>query len=93
MFEGKDWRIIGNEEFFKDVTLIHQKYRRYKLNPEWDHDHCSFCRAKFMVEDYPDVLHQGYATENDYYWVCENCFIDFKEMFNWTVIERLEENE
>jgi hypothetical protein len=85
-----DWRIMGQDKFLQNVTLIHREYRRPRMNPNWDHDHCEFCSARFMVEDYPDVLHRGYATENDYHWICENCFNDFKESFNWTVIENLE---
>lgn len=42
-----------------------------------------------MVEDYPGVLHQGYATQDDYRWICESCFEDFKEMFEWTVIDEV----
>lgn len=83
-----DWRLMGQEKFLKGVRLVKQAYRRYPLNPEWDHDHCEFCGAKFMVEDYPDVLHEGFSTENDYYWVCEKCFFDFKEYFAWEVLEK-----
>ncbi|MBM2824639.1 MAG: hypothetical protein HW402_303 [Dehalococcoidales bacterium] len=43
-----------------------------------------------MVEDYPEVIHVGYATIDDYYWICENCFQDFKEMFAWNVVECLD---
>ena len=50
-----------------------------------DHDHCEFCWAKFMVEDYPDVLHEGYSTLDEYRWVCKGCFEDFKESFQWRV--------
>ena len=90
MSDKADWRFTSQDRYLKNVTLIHRTYRRYPLNPDWDHDHCAFCFAKFMIEDFPDVLHQGYATEDDYHWVCENCFVDFREMFNWVVIEDLE---
>jgi hypothetical protein len=42
-----------------------------------------------MVEGYPEVLHQGYAAEADYHWICEKCFRDSKNMFGWNVVERL----
>lgn len=87
MSDPSDWRICGQEAYLQGVTLVHRRYRRYPKDPSWDHDHCSFCWAKFMVEDYPDVLHVGYATVDDYYWVCETCFQDFKEKFQWNVIE------
>jgi len=82
-----DWRLAGQEKYLKNVTLVKRAYRRYPNNPEWDHDHCAFCHAKFMVEDYPDVLHEGYSTEDEYYWVCEKCVQDFREHFGWMIIE------
>ena len=86
-----DWRLTFQERFLKGVTLAHRRYRRYAANPNWDHDHCAFCWAKFMIEDHPDVLHQGYATLDDYHWICETCFEDFKEKFGWVVVEEMSE--
>ena len=88
-----DWRLQGQEEFLTGVRLYHRKYRHYARNPNWDHDHCSFCWAEFMIESQPDVLHQGYSTADDYYWVCEKCFEDFKELFRWEVVEELDVRE
>ena len=45
--------------------------------PDWDHDHCSMCQAKFMdpaggsiaaqfVSAHPDVLTAGYATTESF---------------------------
>jgi hypothetical protein len=39
-----------------------------------------------MVEDHPDTLHEGYATQDDYFWICERCFQDFRDKFRWKVI-------
>ena len=80
-----DWRLNGQEKYLSGVNLIHRRYRRYK-NPKWDHDHCEFCQAKFMVEDVHDVLHEGYTTEDDYHWICNSCFAEFNDRFGWTVI-------
>lgn len=62
MVDPTDWRLQGQEKYLKGVELRWQVYRRYPEKPDWDHDHCEFCWAKFMVEDYPDVLHEGYST-------------------------------
>jgi hypothetical protein len=67
--DKNDWRLAGQERFLKAATLYWKTYTRHAEN--WDHDHCEFCIAKFMVEDYPDVLHNGYATEGNDRWVCE----------------------
>ncbi|MGA2035170.1 MAG: hypothetical protein ABSG68_23230 [Thermoguttaceae bacterium] len=89
MADEPDWRLSNQENYLKGVTLVHRRYRRYPLDPTWDHDHCAFCWAKFMVEDHADVLHHGYATSDDYHWVCDKCFDDFKDLFGWSVIDEL----
>ncbi len=70
----------------KGVSLIRRMYRKFEQNPAWDHDHCEFCGAKFMVEDVPGVLHEGYCTEDRYRWVCLSCFEDFKRRFEWKLM-------
>ena len=32
-----------------------------------------------MKEELSDALHEGYTTENNYYWICGKCFEDFKD--------------
>ncbi len=39
-----------------------------------------------MVEDYPDVLHEGYATLDEYRWICDECFRDFHKQLKWVVV-------
>lgn len=80
-----DWRLAGQERYLAGATLIRRKYRANPRNRDWDHDHCEFCWAKFMVEEQPDVLHAGYSTEDEYRWICDTCFSDFKDEFRWTV--------
>jgi len=76
-----DWRLTDQEDFLKDVSL---KHTIWKLkDAEWDHDHCEFCFAKFS-EKKAD-LHQGYCTLDEYHWICDECFEDFKDMFEWKV--------
>jgi hypothetical protein len=78
---NSDWRMTGQDSYLRGVKLFWRKYTRY--SETWDHDHCEFCLAKFMVEDHPGVLHKGYSTEDQRYWVCKSCFEDFKERFEW----------
>ena len=85
MVDDLDWRLQGQERYLRGATLVRRRYRRYAENASWDHDHCEFCWAKFMVEDYPDVLHEGYCTEDEYRWICEQCFNDFRDHFGWSV--------
>ncbi len=74
---------MNQEQFLKGVSLTLKPYSIFR--EEWDHDHCTFCSAKFMVPGTPDTLHEGYTTKDNYHWVCPQCFEDFKEMFKWTV--------
>lgn len=76
-----DWRITNQKSYLKDKTLIHTEDI---LIMKSDHEHCAFCFDKFG--EYPDCLQKGYCTEDLYYWICEECFEDFKEQFNWTVL-------
>jgi hypothetical protein len=77
----RDWRLGGQERYLKGATLLKRTYRPYPKNHNWDHDHCAFCWAKFMVADDPKVLHEGYCTEDEKHWVCAKCFSDFKVAF------------
>lgn len=79
MVDKTDWRHTNQEEYLTGVTLIHIPFS----GEIRDHDHCEFCGAKFSEEE--GNLHQGYCTEDKYYWICPECFDDFKGEFNWIV--------
>lgn len=83
MQSDSDWRRSGQESYLQGVTLVRQKYGQYAKNPEWDHDHCTFCCAKFMVGGKAGALDRGYSTKDEYHWVCQTCFDDFHEEFEW----------
>lgn len=91
MREENDWRLQGQQKFLKGIPLWWKEYARHGESRE--HDHCEFCWAKFMGEGYPDVLHEGYATEDNERWICEPCFEDFKDLFDWEVIVKKEPHE
>lgn len=77
-----------------DLRNVAFRRKRYKQwSPEWDHDHCSVCWAKFSERNFPDVLHEGYATAadyehgEDYDWICQTCFMDFQGEMGWRLLE------
>jgi len=78
---SNDWRLQGQEEFLKNATLCRKKYTKYR--DDWDHDHCEFCGEKFSER--ADDMNEGYVTRDEYHWVCDQCFADFRQMFNWTI--------
>lgn len=76
-----DWRLQGQERFLKGAVLTWRSYSPYR--EDWEHDHCEFCGRKFSMS--PGDLRAGYATENRYHWICEDCFHDFAKQFEWIV--------
>jgi hypothetical protein len=82
MTDPGDWRLFGQEKYLKGVTLVYKQYADRKTGT--DHDHCEFCFEKFS-DTIPDALQAGYAADDDYRWICEKCFQDFKEMFRFKI--------
>ena len=81
MVDQNDPRLETDNSF---LAQFHWKWKKWSQTREnWDHDHCEFCGAKFMNANGPNILHEGYATPDDYYWICSNCFNDFKQLYNW----------
>lgn len=81
MTNSSDWRLTNQEKYLKGVVLIWKEWTSPK--PDWDHDHCEFCWKKITNLDLKDAVTEGYCTENDYYWICESCYNDFREQFRW----------
>jgi hypothetical protein len=78
-----DWRLQRQEKYLTGILLVKKRYRKYR--EDWDHDHCEFCMRTFSER--AGDLNEGYATEDEYRWICENCYQDFKEQFRWMVQE------
>ena len=78
-----DWRLLrGQIQYLRGATLLHQSYQ--PSDPSNDHDHCEFCMAKFGTGN--ENLKQGYSTVDRKIWICETCYEDFKEQFEWVVV-------
>jgi len=80
-----DWRLQNQERYLTGVTLVRRRWSQTRDN--WDHDHCEFCWAKFAGDNIPDALREGWTTPDEYHWICDNCFNDFRARFSWTVIQ------
>lgn len=77
-----DWRLTNQLKY-----LYKKKLKRCNVLqfPSIDHEHCSFCWNKFGKHE--NMLKEGYCTEDTYYWICEICFADFNEMFEWELVQ------
>jgi hypothetical protein len=85
MQEPDDWRLRNQLSYLKGAELQRQPY--HPPREGWDHDHCEFCWAKFMERDGPEILREGYVTIRQETWVCVTCFEDFKDLFDWKVVD------
>jgi hypothetical protein len=61
------WTIVEKEPIPIEEAALH-----------W-HEHCVFCWEKAMT----NMEGEFYCTKDMYYWICAECFHDFKEKFNW----------
>lgn len=76
-----DWRLFNQKNYLKDQRL---KFQSFVIEHEsWDHDHCSFCFARISPYD----IEVAYCTEDGHHWICPDCYEDFKDQFNWTLIK------
>ena len=83
MIEQNDWRLRGQEDYLKGRKLLKIPFQRSEMS---DHYHCDFCWAKFSDSD--GDLHEGYVTAGERNnWICPECFADFREMFQWELVE------
>lgn len=83
-----DWRLMNQERYLMKKTLYFHKYQKY--SEKWEHDHCDFCSKKFMenCENIDFCTTSGYSTVDNYHWICSDCYEDFMEIFEWTIIEK-----
>lgn len=85
--DQNDWRLQGQEKYLLGVPLRFKKYSDRKALT--DHDHCEFCGSKFS-DTIEGSLKEGYTTLNDYWWICKDCYADFKADFKWVIQEATE---
>ena len=81
-----DWRIGGQESYLKNKKLKHIKFSRSLVYE--DYDQCEFC---YDIFDDPNGNESNnlmaYYEPEKKVWICEQCYNDFKQYFNWTVEE------
>ena len=78
-----DWRLTNQERYLMAAVLHWATWKQ--TNPNWDHDHCEFCWAKFREDANPDTLQAGYTTNDGHRWICASCFEDFRDRFQFHV--------
>ena len=84
MIDKNDWRLTNQGNYLQGKSFSWKKYFLYRNG--WDHDHCEFCFKTFSLLDNPEHLSEGYVSKDNYYWICKDCFDDFKELFKLKII-------
>jgi len=82
--DNNDWRLMGQEKYMKGVHLNRIQpinYAKKLEQPELWHEHCEFCMEKIDM-NYEEPC---YCTDDEYRFVCVQCYEDFKDGFNWSV--------
>ena len=92
-----DWRLLrGQDEYLHGATLVRKPFRGEHdhcefcwakfVDPAFSEGHTRVAR-----ED-PRILTEGYSAlgtgpdgQDDYHWICDRCFADFRERFAWRV--------
>ena len=80
---NKDWRLVKQENYLFGKSLTKKKFIPIG---QCDHAHCAFCWEKFGQDD--NWLSIGYCTYDGHHWICEQCYQDFKEKFEWNVSKK-----
>ena len=75
-----DWRLTDQMKYLYRKRLTKEAF---VASPTNDHEHCEFCWSKFGKED--NLMHWGYCTTDKYRWICEKCYYDFRDIFEWSV--------
>ena len=84
-----DWRLTrGQDEYMQNVKFRYAKF----ISENGDvnaHEHCEFCWHKFMENpmDLSDCSDKGYVSIDKKYWVCEECFQEFRQFLHLEIIE------
>ena len=80
--DTEDWRLRTQERYLMGVTLSRKNHPEVRGSLE--HDHCDFCMKKIGFAGEVDF---GYTTKDNYHWICDECFADFKSSFKWKLEE------
>ncbi len=77
----EDWRLTGQEEYLSNVELKKVNLEELKSKNDLWHEHCEFCMETISNKS----EHEVYTTNDEYRWICKNCYNDFNKKFGWKI--------
>jgi hypothetical protein len=84
IYKIDDWRIMGQPGYLFQKRLYKRSFIPNFDDKHPDHAHCEFCNDYFCAND-KQYLHEGYYEPINHCWICETCYNDFKELFQWII--------
>jgi hypothetical protein len=91
-----DWRY--DTEYYSYLIGLDFKYKLFTSfytaqNFLWDHEHCEFCWQTITDQYNADNCNDkkigidydtgGYVSTDDRHWICEACFDELKNAYDW----------
>ena len=73
----------GSVSYYNPCIWTFKKWSMTREN--WDHDHCEFCLQKITDLDISDSIKEGWTNQDEGLWICESCFEEFKETYQWKI--------
>ena len=78
-----DWRRQGQKKYLKGINLSWKNIRNTDKTG-------NLIIVNFVVLNSwkvrgPDILTEGYASDDKYRWICKQCFADFRGEYEWKV--------
>lgn len=78
---GNKWYLLE----YNEKVYLHNKTISFCTFPCIDgyHDHCELRWARFSK--YDKDLHAGYYEKDSKSWICDDCYMNYKDLFGWSV--------
>ena len=72
---------------YNTKEYLHNKELQWRRFPQErvDHVHCEICWAK--IGNLSNELHEGYYEPTSNSWICHDCFVLLRNLFNWNSLE------
>jgi len=80
-------RVQHMKEKLKGIALMRSKWTT--IDDSWDHDHCKFCMKTLDAS----TEELAYCSEDYYWWICEECFQEYRDEFEWNLVDMPEGEE
>ncbi len=70
------------KQYVEKINLSKEYLKNDNCKKLWER-HCEFCFEKITIE----LTRECYCTEDCFTWICQKCFNEHKDKYNWRVVE------